>query len=222
MNDAEEYQRRVAALLLDAIGEAGFALAGASAIREHGLTTRPTEDVDLFAASTTSAEEFQAALTRAEETLRAYGYKVTRRRSFPLFARLLVEDAAGTGLDVDLGVDWRLDPPVRLALGPVLSARDAVASKIGAAYSRGEVRDFLDVDAIRQSGRFTDIELLRLAKEHDDGFEPGMFAAQLTRVTQIDPEEVSEYGVDAQALETVKQRLLGWATQLQDDRDASP
>lgn len=38
-----ELQSRVTALLLDAVGDAGFVLAGAGAIRQHGLTDRPTE-----------------------------------------------------------------------------------------------------------------------------------------------------------------------------------
>lgn len=49
MSNRREDQRRVARLALEAAGEdAGFALAGAGAIREHGLSDRPTEDVDLF------------------------------------------------------------------------------------------------------------------------------------------------------------------------------
>ncbi|WP_053208201.1 nucleotidyl transferase AbiEii/AbiGii toxin family protein [Jiangella muralis] len=216
MAGADEHQRHIARLLLSAIGDAGFALAGATAIREHGLTNRPTQDVDLFAASSTTAEQFKAALTRAEGVLRERGYQVRRHRSSPLFARLVVEDHAGVGLEVDLGVDWRQDPPVQLSVGPVLSIRDAVAAKIGAVYSRGEARDFLDLDAIRESGRFTDEELLQLARDHDDGFDARMFAAQLDRISHIHTDEVSEYGVDVSALEGIARRLQVWATSLQD------
>jgi hypothetical protein len=35
------------------------------------------------------------------------------------------------------------------------------------------VRDFIDVDAIRASGRWTDADLLRLVAERDDGYETG-------------------------------------------------
>lgn len=47
----EELQREVTKVLLRALAEAGFALAGAGAIRAHGLTGRPTHDVDLFTGS---------------------------------------------------------------------------------------------------------------------------------------------------------------------------
>lgn len=209
-----ELQRRLTSLLLDAIGGDGFALAGSGAIREHGITDRPTQDVDLFAASAMSPDQFDHALAQAERTLREHGYEVTRARSAPLFARLLVADPDGAALEVDLAVDWRAEPPVRLEVGPVLSLRDAVGSKVAAVYSRGEVRDFLDLDAIRQSGRFTDTELLRLAHDHDGGFEIPTFARQLARASRLVPDRTLPYGVDELALNQVRQRLTAWATQL--------
>jgi len=50
---------------------------------------------------------------------------------------------------------------------PVLSLGDAVGNKVSALYSRGETRDYLDVDAIRSSGYFTDAELVRTAGDRD-------------------------------------------------------
>ncbi len=72
-----ELQSRVTALLLGAVGDAGFVLAGAGAIRQHGLTDRPTEDVDLFTVPTTTAEQFGAALDAAETALRGAGFEVS-------------------------------------------------------------------------------------------------------------------------------------------------
>ncbi|WP_308465314.1 nucleotidyl transferase AbiEii/AbiGii toxin family protein [Rathayibacter soli] len=215
MNDLE-YQRRVAFVLLEAIGDAGFALAGSSAIREHGLTDRPTEDVDLFTDSATTAEQFQTALRRGENALQTAGYRVERIRSFPLFARIRVEDTAGTSLDVDFAVNWRRDAPVRLSLGPVVSERDAVAGKLSAVYSRAEVRDFLDLDAIRRSGRYADTDLLAMGREHDDGFDETMFAQQLSRVANVLPSEAEEYGTTAEQLAGVQQRIMSWAIALRE------
>ena len=215
MNDLE-YQRRVASLLLESIGDAGFALAGSSAIREHGLTNRPTEDVDLFADTETTVDQFQAALIRGEGALQTAGYRVSRVRSFPLFARIRVENTTGSSLDVDFAVNWRQDPAVQLSLGPVVSERDAVAGKLSAVYSRGEVRDFLDLDAIRRSGRYTDGDLLELGRQADDGFDATMFAQQLSRVVNILPTEVEEYGTTPEQLAGAQRRILGWAITLRD------
>ncbi len=60
MNAQSQLQRDVARISLDSVGHHGFALAGAGAIREHGLTARPTQDVDLFT-NQTDVEMFQAA-----------------------------------------------------------------------------------------------------------------------------------------------------------------
>ena len=143
MTGEAEARRRIVAVLLDELGDAGFALAGSGAIREHGLTERPTEGIDLFSCPPTTADEIQAALARAGDALREARYAVMWRRSVPLFARLRATAPDRTVLDVDLAVNWRADPPVCLSVGAVLSERDAVAGKLSAVYSRGEVRDFL-------------------------------------------------------------------------------
>lgn len=113
----------------------------------------------------------------------------------------------GHVLEVDLGLDWREHDPVQLDVGPVLALPDAVANKVGALYSRAEVRDYLDVDSIRGSGVFTDERLLELAAEHDAGFDRPMFAAQLALVRDLTVNDVAEYGVDADWLAGIKERL---------------
>ena len=62
-----QQQEQVTAVLLTAIGEFGFALAGAGAIRAHGLTDRPTQDIDLFGGPTLAADDLSLALQRAED-----------------------------------------------------------------------------------------------------------------------------------------------------------
>ncbi len=193
----EEFRYRITALLLDTLGDAGFVLAGAGAIRAHGLIDRPTYDIDLFTRPLTTGESFRAAVADASAALRAADHEVVALRESDTFARLRVHDRGHQVLDVDFAVNWRADPPVQMSFGPVLSECDAVAGKLSAVYSRGEVRDFLDLDAIRASGRYTDDDLLALGREHDSGFDPTMFAAQLSRIVHLDAEEAEEYGVAA-------------------------
>lgn len=205
-------QREVACIAL--AGVHGFALAGSGAIREHGVTDRPTEDVDLFTTSQ-DVTEFSTAVDQVTEQLRGSGFTVDQTRRAPQFARLHVATSDGRHLDVDLGVDWRQDDPVRLDVGPVLSLADAVGNKVSALYSRGEPRDYLDVDAIRRSGRFTDEQLVTAAAERDPGFEVGMFAQQLAAVRRLTPRDVRGYGVSAEELEDVKTRCAAWVVTLQ-------
>ena len=212
----EELQRQVSQVLLGTLGDVGFALAGAGAIRAHGITDRPTHDVDLFTKTPIDEGDFLSAIDRGGQALEDAGYGLAWLSRTGTFARLRVHAEGGAVLDVDFAVNWRVDPPVRMSVGPVLSERDAVAGKLSAVYSRGEVRDFLDLDAIRASGRYTDSELLGLGREHDDGFDTGMFAAQLSRVLQVDALEAEEYGISPDAFTAMQHRTLAWAIQLRD------
>lgn len=207
-----EVQRQVARIALASVE--GFALAGSSAIREHGIINRPTEDVDLFTIRQ-DVTEFGVAVNQISTRLRGHGFTVDLVRRAPQFARLHVCTNEGYRLDVDLGVDWRRDEPVQLEIGPVLSLADAVGNKISALYSRVEPRDFLDVDSIRGSGRFGDDELIAAAADRDPGFESGRFALQLLNVRRLTPRDVRSYGVTAEQLEEVKLRCTEWATAIQ-------
>ncbi len=218
MTSNVELQQRVTRLLLTAIAADGFALAGAGAIRAHGLTDRPTADIDLFCSPTVEESAFREAVDRGHEILHEAGYATVRVRDAATFSRLRIHTADGMTLDVDFAINWRAATPVLLSVGPVIAERDAVAGKLGAAYSRGEVRDFLDLDAIRRSGRYTDEELLTLGHEHDAGFDPGMFAAQLSHVLRLDADQVEEYGVTTDELAAIQQRLFDWALRLRDEK----
>ena len=204
-------QREVARAAL--AGVEGFALAGSGAIREHGMIERPTEDVDLFTDSL-DVSRFDRSVDQVIGQLRRSGYEVGETQRVPRFARLHVATSDGLQLDVDLGVDWRHDDPVFLSVGPVLSLADAVGNKVSALYSRGEARDYLDVDVIRASDRFSDDQLITAAAERDAGFEVGMFAQQLAAASRLQPAQVARYGVTADQLEAVKARCLEWAETL--------
>jgi hypothetical protein len=213
MPSALEQQRAAAALILDVISDAGFALAGSGAIREHGLSGRPTRDVDLFT-NDTGTEQFATAVGRAVATLSDHGHQVVLARSAAQFARLAVTASDGYQFDVDLGVDWRAHEPVPCQVGPVLALEDAVANKVGALFNRAAARDYLDVDTIRQSGRFSDEDLLRLAVEHDPGFDPVLFAEQLGQVLTVRASALTEYGISPDHVQALRHRLTAWRQQL--------
>jgi hypothetical protein len=209
-----EDQRRIAIVLLRALVAEHFALAGAGAIREHGITSRPTRDVDLFALPTLPPDQFVRAVTKAEAALQAAGWKVTRTRAAPLFARLEIEGSADEAIEVDLGVDWRSETPIELGVGPVLALPDAVGNKVAAAFSRAEVRDLLDLDSIRQSGLYPDDALLALAEERDAGFNRAVFAQNLLDANDLSVRDTISYGVDEKALGAIKERLVRWGRKL--------
>jgi hypothetical protein len=137
-----EFHNTVTRIALGASQGNGFALAGSGAIREHGIISRPSEDIDLFT-SDTNEHRFGEAVDRVTDALCAYGYDVEVGRRTPQFARMSVRMANGKQVDIDMGMDWREMGPVILGVGAVLSLQDAIGNKVAALYSRAEARDFL-------------------------------------------------------------------------------
>jgi hypothetical protein len=209
----EELQRDVTRAALRALEGTPFALAGSGAIREHGIIDRPTQDVDLFT-SDVDPSRFGAAVDSVIKELRSTGHTVDERRRVEQFAQLHVTTDEGRFVEVDMGVDSRESEPVVLSIGPVLSLDDAVGNKVSALYSRAEDRDYLDVDSIRTSGRFTDAALIDAARERDLGFEVPMFINQLDGAQKLRPERVADYGVQPVQLDAIKQRFAQWAAEL--------
>lgn len=149
-HSVQETQRQLIACALEVLADAGFALAGSGAIREHGMTQRPTNDIDLFTVMQASTR-FPHAVDSLIEHLTANDYDVTIERVSPSFAQLSVTPPHGVPLSVDLAIDWRAHTPVRLDVGPVLDIEDTVGNKLSALYSRSSPRDYLNVDAMRST-----------------------------------------------------------------------
>jgi hypothetical protein len=94
---------------------------------------------------------------------------------------------------VELGVDWRANEPILMAVGPVLHPDDAVANKMSPLYGRAFARDFIDIDATLQSGRHTREAVLRPAFANtliENGLiDPAMVAARVETL-EVDPRVV--------------------------------
>lgn len=143
------------------------------------------------------------------------GLTVEVMRSGDSFARLLVTDEDGRQTKVEMGYDWRAEPPVMMGIGPVLHPDDAVANKVSALYSRAEARDYVDVHAALTSGRYSADDLLRLAEERDPGFDRPMFAQALRASRRWDDEDYMKYDLDAEAVTRLRSAIESWADELE-------
>lgn len=151
--------------------------------------------------------------------LEAIGGRVETIRRQAGFRRFAATLADGTRVDVDAGVDYRvLEPIIVPGIGEVLTLDDAVGNKVAAVFSRGEARDFLDVDAIRKSGRFSDARLVELAAERDGGVTTAMLAVQLDRIRRIDARAAHRYSVSPEQWRGVQARCIAWAVDLAAER----
>lgn len=209
MAENEQFQKEVAHTLLERLEQHGFVLTGSSALREHGIISRPTQDVDLFTQQSSEAS-FPQAMGEAKDTLEDRGFTVEVTRTSETFQRLIVTSGKNR-VDVDFGIDYREFPPATMEIGPVLALEDSVASKVSALYGRGLPRDFLDVDSIRQNSEFSDQKLLTLAKNQDPGFEEEQFARMLQHSSRLRLGDVQEYGVSEEQLKGLQQRMSQWA-----------
>lgn len=208
----DPFHERLARVALGAAASFGFALAGGYAVQAHGFLNRLSSDIDLFAEASTESDFAQAVDT----VIAAYqreGLRVETELRSASFARLAVSSAAESA-KVELGLDWRKNEPIRLAVGAVLHADDAVANKVCALFGRAEVRDYIDVDAIVASGRYTEDELLDLAADHDPGFDQSRFAEALAAIDRLPDSLFQPYGMSPGDTSALRERMRAWARRI--------
>jgi hypothetical protein len=214
----DPFHERLALVGLAALARYGFALAGGYAVQAHGLLERPSEDVDMF--TTLAAEEaFPEAVRAAVAAYTDAGLTVDVLLENAMFARLaLLDPTSGQASKVELGIDWRKHPPTLLDIGPVLARDDAVANKVCALYSRGQARDYIDVDAALRRGTYTRKQLLDLAADHDPGFEAAHFAQALRAIRRLPLAEFTAYGLSNPQAAALVERVVAWAEDLTTDQ----
>jgi hypothetical protein len=214
----DPFHERLARIGLAAARRYGFALAGGYAVQAAGLLERPSEDVDLFTAWE-RRDEFADAVSVVVYAYHDDGLTVDVERQYDTFARLEVTNGLRVS-KVELGVDWRANEPILMAIGPVLHPDDAVANKMSALYGRAFARDFIDIDAALRSGRYTHEAVLNLAHRSDRGFDRRVFADALWQANVLDPDDFVQYGLTGQALDNLRDRFAAWRRELLDEEDS--
>ncbi|GAB7048521.1 nucleotidyl transferase AbiEii/AbiGii toxin family protein [Catenuloplanes indicus] len=216
----DQRHRHLTEIALAAAGEQyGLALAGGYAVRVHGIGERPSSDIDLFTDWQRRAD-FPAVVDLVAAALERAGFTVTTDARAETFARLLVnrtDDPGGRTDKIEMAADWRSHPPVQLDIGPVLHPDDAVANKMAALYARAVARDFLDVHAILDSGRYSREQLLHLAVSADPGFDRTMFARALGMANEISEKTFAAYGTDGKTIASLRQAFAEWRRELVGD-----
>ena len=107
--------------------------------------------------------------------LEASGYTIEITRQYEEFASVTVGHNE-QAVVIDLGLDWWENSPAIIDIGPILSLKDSVASKLLAVYSRGYARDHLDAHSIITSHRFTHQQLIALCQRRDRTLDLPTFA----------------------------------------------
>jgi hypothetical protein len=215
----ETVHLRLAEIGLRQAARYGFALAGGYAVQAHGILDRPSEDVDLFTAWE-RRDDFAAAMDAVIAAYREGGYTVEITQRFETFARLEVADPSEPDrlYKVELAANWRAKPPVQMDIGPVLHVDDVVAGKMSALYTRAEPRDFLDIDAAVNTGRYTRTQLCELAEQADAGFDRRILADLFAMLERYPDRRFAAYGADPAHIAAMRERFRQWRERLLTDK----
>jgi Nucleotidyl transferase AbiEii toxin, Type IV TA system len=121
---------------------------------------------------------------------------------------------SGQSGKVELAADIRSKAPVTMSIGPVVHVDDVAGGKMEALFTRAEARDFIDIDAMVTSGRFTRGRLQELAASRDAGFDLLVLADMLAAIDIYPDAEFSAYGLRAEQIRQMRKRFAEWRIEL--------
>ncbi|GAB1643398.1 nucleotidyl transferase AbiEii/AbiGii toxin family protein [Krasilnikovia sp. MM14-A1259] len=201
----DPFHRRLAHLVLTADEKLGLVLAGGYAIRAHGLTCRPSQDLDFVTRSPLPMAE---VVDRLAQVLREAGCAVAVIEAAPLMARMETT-FEGRVCEIDL-LKGPIGSPVLLEIGPVLAMDDAVGMKVAALHDRATHRDFVDVHAAADAG-YTLTDLERLGAAHKPGFSVEELMDRLEAVELRADQRFLDYGLTGEQIAELRRWALVWA-----------
>ena len=211
-----DLHREVAAIALRAAAPHGFALGGGNALIAHGITERPTQDVDVFSDEHGGVE---AAADAVEAALRDAGLGTERRdKSGGLtdifygmgegLAEWIVTAPGGEQMMLQMAYFDRARRPVIMDVGPVLDLEDVVGGKVCALASRAEPRDYLDTAAALE--RYGIEQVIGFARRLDPGLTDRDFADAGRRLDQWGDGVFVPFGLSPQDIARLRERFAAW------------
>jgi hypothetical protein len=184
----------------------GYLLGGGGALLAHGLTNRPTQDLDFVGSPST--ERADSVAEQFMHTAQSSGIASRTVQRSDTFTRLVI------GVDTQLVIDFAIDvppilEPVITAAGPTFAPEELAARKLTALFGRAEARDFTDIYALCQV--FPKSLLIERAKQIDLGFNEAELAIAIRSVRRFRPSELPASQVH---VGQVVQYFLEWADEL--------
>lgn len=206
----------VAAVALRAAAQHGFALGGGNALIAHGITNRPTQDVDVFSDEQGGVE---AAADAVQAALRDAGFETERWDNTggltDIFdgmgeglAEWIVTAAGGEQMMLQLAYFDRARKPVTMDVGPVLDLEDVVGGKVCALASRAEPRDYLDTAAALQY--YSVAQMISFARRLDPGLTDRDFADAGQRLDRWGDGIFAPFGLSPPDVARLRERLAVW------------
>jgi hypothetical protein len=206
VNRLTTFQTSVVRLFFGVTRSKGYLLGGGGALLAHGLTSRPTQDLDFVGSPST--ERADSVAEQFANTAESSGIASRTVQRGDTFTRLVI------GVDIQLIIDFAIDvppilEPVITAAGPTFAPEELAARKLTALFGRAEARDFTDVYALCQV--FPRSLLIERAKQIDLGFNEAELATAIRSIRRF---QQSEFASDGINIELMIQFFLGWAETL--------
>ena len=215
------FARQVAHIVLRVAAEYGFAVAGGTALIEHGIVDRLTEDLDVFSPREDGVE---AAAGVVEAALRAEGLHAERRdklaelaEEFPEWdledvgaglGEWLITAPSGEQMVLQMSCFPRSQAPVIIDAVPVLHVEDAVGLKCHAFCTRVEPRDALDM--AMALGRWSVEDLIGFAQRVQPSLRPEEFAEAGRNLDATPDDRFVRLGLTAEEIALIRGRLSPW------------
>ncbi|GAA3444799.1 nucleotidyl transferase AbiEii/AbiGii toxin family protein [Planomonospora venezuelensis] len=200
------FQERILQIALPACDRFGLVLAGGHAMRMHGLTDRPSRDLDFATAAETPLPEVADGMA---ETFRRAGLEVTLHAVTPRMGRMVVTDPVnGQSCEFDLMREALQHGPVLVGDLSVIGLEDAVGLKMRALHERSLARDVIDVAAVSELYGFRELE--RLGRLHNEEFSLAELVMRLEFVDLIADEEFEAYGLDEERIGEIRRFAAAW------------
>lgn len=211
-NTLTEFQVTVLEVFFTLPESEGFMLAGGAGLVAAGLSTRPTQDLDLLGAN--PAIGIAPAANALEATCIGRGWSVECIRDSATFRRLVIR-RADDALLVDLAIDLPpLGAPTMTTLGPTYPLTELAARKVLALFDRAEARDFVDIHALAE--HFDLDHLTDIAGQLDSGFTSERLAESLASHRRFTDDEFTALRADPRQLRGF---IDLWRTRLLDSRE---
>ena len=192
MQELTDFQIEVAGEFLSTTGGKQFVLAGGAALLVHGISRRPTQDLDFFTENPNYAIE--AGLNSLVNLSNQQGWSIEVVKSEDSFKRVIVRGK--DSLLVDIARESTLImKPILTRLGPVVAPEELAGRKVLALFDRALARDFIDVYAL--SMHFSLESMIAMARTIDSGFDPVALSELLVTIERFEDQDLKGLGIDA-------------------------
>lgn len=195
-----------------------YGLGGGNGLLIHEVTTRPTQDVDLFIGT---LDDFTAVAALIDDGLERAGYKVDKTGDCGDLADWWpggeetgladreVTSPAGHVTELEIGHFDLLEDPVIIDGIPVAALDDLAGNKACALINRRQARDYADAAALTTRG-YSPASLLALARQRDPGLDPRDVAAVGIRLDALDDRRLAPFLPEGRDVAWLREVLATW------------